>query len=106
MNLTIINEDNAVYIDGMALAGLNLATAGIPSNVHALQWKVNLGWIEFKDNDDFTKPVNEVINVLPDWANNCVTIYNNQIAANLAAQAEAAAKASISQPKSTGTQTI
>ena len=106
MNLTIINEDNAVYVDGLALAGLDLSTTGIPSNVHALQWKVNLGWIEFQDNSDFTKPANEVINTLPDWANNCVTIYNNQIAANQAAQAEAIAKASISQPKSTGTQTI
>ena len=106
MNLTIINEDNAVYVDGMALAGLDLSTTGIPLNVHALQWKVNLGWIEFQDNSDFTKPANEVINTLPDWANNCVTIYNNQIAANQAAQAEAIAKASINQPKSTGTQTI
>ena len=106
MNLTIINEDNAVYVDGTALAGLNLSTTGIPSTVHALQWKVNLGWIEFKDNADFTKPANEIINALPDWANNCVTVYNNQIAANQAAQAEAQAKASISQPKSTGTQTI
>ena len=106
MNLTIINEDNAVYVDGMGLAGLNLTTTNIPENVHALQWKVNLGWIEFQDNSDFTKPANEIINVLPDWANNCVTVFNNQVAANQAAQAEAAAKASISQPKSTGTQTI
>lgn len=106
MNLTIINEDNAVYVDGMVLAGLNLTTTNIPENVHALQWKVNLGWIEFQDNSDFTKPANEIINVLPDWANNCVTVFNNQVAANQAAQAEAAAKASISQPKSTGTQTI
>lgn len=106
MNLTIINEDNAVYVDGMGLAGLNLTTTNIPENVHALQWKVNLGWIEFIDNPDGTKPANEIINVLPDWANNCVTVFNNQVAANQAAQAEAAAKASISQPKSTGTQTI
>jgi len=106
MNLTIINEDNAVYVDGLALAGLDLSTTGIPENVHALQWKANLGWIEFKDNSDFTKPANEVISELPTWANNCITVYNNQIAANQAAQAEAEAKASISQPKSTGTQTI
>ena len=103
MNLTIINDDNAVYVDGSALAGLTLSTTGIPSNVHALQWKVNLGWIEFKDNSDFTKPANEVINALPDWANNCVTVYNNQIAAN---QAEAAARAAQNQPHTTGTQTI
>ena len=106
MNLTIINEDNAVYVDGLAFAELDLSTTGIPSNVHALQWKVNLGWVEFKDNSDFTKPANEIINVLPDWANNCVTVYNNQLAASQAAQAEAIAKASISQPKSIGTQTI
>ena len=70
MNLTIIADDNAVYVDGQALAGLNLSTCGIPANVHALQWKVNLGWIEYVDNPDFTKPANEVINALPDWANN------------------------------------
>ena len=101
MNLTIINEDNAVYVDGMALAGLDLSTTGIPLNVHALQWKVNLGWIEFQDNSDFTKPANEVINSLPDWANNCVTVYNNQIAANQAAAEEAAARASRNQPTTT-----
>jgi hypothetical protein len=106
MNLTIINEDNAVYVDGMALVGLDLSITGIPSNVHALQWKVNLGWIEFKDNSDFTKPANEVINVLPNWANNCVTVYNNQIAANQAATAEAEARAAQNQPHTTGTQTI
>ena len=106
MNLTIINKDNAVYVDGLALAGLDLSTTGIPSNVHALQWKVNLGWIEFQDNSDFTKPANEIINALPDWANNCVTIYNNQIAANQAAQAETIAKAATNQPKTTGTTVV
>lgn len=100
MNLTIINEDNAVYVDGIALAGLDLSTTGIPNNVHALQWKTNLGWIEFKDNPDFTKDQNEVINELPIWANNCVTVYNNRVAeiqAQLASQ---------TQPISTGTQTL
>jgi len=105
-NVTIIVEDGAVYLDGFALAGLNLSICGIPANVHALQWKTNLGWIEFKDNTDFTKPANEVINALPDWANNCVNAFNAQVAANQAAAAEAAAKASITQPKSTGTQTL
>jgi hypothetical protein len=106
MNLTIINEDSAIYVDGLALARLDLSTAGIPENVHALQWKTNLGWIEFKDNLDFTKPANEVINALPNWANNCVTIFNNQVAANQAAEAEAQARASINQPTTTGTQTL
>lgn len=106
MNLTIIAEDNAVYVDGSALAGLDLTTTGIPSNVHALQWKVNLGWIEFKDNSDFTKPANEVINALPDWANNCVTVYNNQVATNQAAQAEEASRMAQNQPTTTGTTVI
>jgi hypothetical protein len=106
MNLTIINEDNAVYVDGMALAGLNLTTTNIPENVHALQWKVNLGWIEFKENDDFTKPVNEIISELPVWANNCVTVFNNQVVANQEALAEAQAVAAFNQPTTTGTQTL
>jgi hypothetical protein len=106
MNLTIINEDNAVYLDGWALAGLNLSTCGIPENVHALQWKVNLGWIEYKSNADFTKPANQVINQLPDWANNCVITFNNQIAENQAVEAQAIEIASRNQPTSTGTQTL
>ena len=110
MKLTIIVEDNAVYVDGVMKAyapnPLDLSQCGIPANVHALQWNQTQGWIEFIDNPDGTKPANEPITVLPDWANNCVTVFNNQVAANQAAQAEAAAKASISQPKSTGTQTI
>lgn len=105
-NVTIINEDKAVYVDGVALMGLDFSTSGIPDNVHALQWKTNLGWIEFKDNLDGTKPQNEVINELPQWANNCVTAYNNQLAANQAAAAAAAAKAATSQPKSVGMQTL
>jgi hypothetical protein len=101
MNLTIINEDNAVYVDGAAIVGLNLQTAGIPDNVHALQWKVNLGWIEFKP-ENFHHPANEVINVLPDWANNCVTAYN----AKVAEQQAFIENAVNNQPTTTGTQTL
>lgn len=100
MNLTIINEDNAIYIDGIALAGVDLSTTGIPDTVHALQWKTNLGWIEFKENSNFSKPQNEVINSLPDWANNCVSVYNNKIA-----EIEEQKRNAI-QPISTGTQTL
>jgi hypothetical protein len=102
MNLTIINEDGAVYVDGAALAGLDLSSTGIPANVHALQWKVNLGWIEFKLDDTGHHPANQVINDLPDWANNCVTVYNRQVEAYQAAAAAAGAN----QPISTGTQTL
>ena len=81
MKLTIIIEDNAVYVDGVMKAyaplPLDLSNCGIPDNVHALQWKENAGWIEFNDNLDGSKPENEPITVLPQWANNCVEIWNN-----------------------------
>jgi hypothetical protein len=83
MKLTIIPVDGAVYKDGYSYSGLDLATA--PSNVHALQWKDTKGWIEFKDNDDGTKPQNEVITELPSWANACVTKWDEAETARLAA---------------------
>ena len=43
---------------------------------------------------------------MPNWANNCVTVYNNQIAANQAAASEAAARAAQNQPHTTGTTVI
>jgi hypothetical protein len=80
MKLTIIVDDNAVYVDGLMKAyaplPLDLTQCGIPSNVHALQWKDTAGWIEFNDNPDGTKPLNEPITVLPAWANSCVDVWN------------------------------
>ena len=99
MNLTIINKDSAIYIDGISLSGIDLSLTGIPDNVHALQWKVNLGWIEYKE-ENFIKPQNEIINSLPNWANNCVSVYNNKIA-----EIEEQQK-NTTQPVSTGTQTL
>jgi len=84
MKLTIIPVDGAVYKDGYSYSGLNLAAA--PSNVHALQWKDTKGWIEFTDNDDGTKPQNEVITELPSWANACVTKWDEAETARLAAE--------------------
>lgn len=83
MKLTIIPVDGAVYKDGYSYSGLDLSAA--PSNVHALQWKDTKGWIEFKDNDDGTKPQNEVITELPSWANACVTKWDEAETARLAA---------------------
>lgn len=105
-NITIINEDNAVYVDGAALAGLDLSACGIPVNVHALQWKVNLGWIEFKTEANGHHPANQVISSLPDWANNCVNAFNTQVAANQAAAVAAAEAAKNNQPKTTGTTVV
>ena len=101
-NITIIKDDNTVYVDGGALSGLDLSSANIPDNVHALQWKSNLGWIEFKENSDFTKPQNQVINELPAWATNCVNMFNAKLAANQAVVANAANN----QPQTTGTTVI
>lgn len=69
MNLTIIPIDGAVYVDGFSYSGLDLAAA--PADVHALQWKNNKGWVEFKENQDGTKLQNQAITELPAWANAC-----------------------------------
>jgi hypothetical protein len=68
MKVTIILEDNTVYKDGQSYTNLDLSS--IPSNVHALQFNniTNTGWIEFTDNEDGTKPQNESITSLPEWA--------------------------------------
>lgn len=75
MKLTIIVDDNAVYVDGVSYI-LDLSQCGIPSDVHALQWKETAGWIEFLNNLDGTKPANEPITELPDWATSCITKWN------------------------------
>jgi hypothetical protein len=80
MKLTIIPSDNTVYVDGVVKAyaplPLDLTSCGIPSDVHALQWKDTAGWIEFEDNPDGTKPQNQPITELPAWANACVEVWN------------------------------
>lgn len=85
MNLTIIPIDGAVYVDGVSYSGLALDTA--PVNIHALQWRSNKGWIEFKDNeDDGTKPQNQAITELPSWANACIVKWDEAKAAEEAAK--------------------
>jgi hypothetical protein len=76
MKLSIIREDNAVYVDGLSFSNLDLSF--IPSNVHALQWKNDLGWIEFVEDENFIKPQNETIRELPDWANIAVDRWNTE----------------------------
>jgi hypothetical protein len=100
MKLTIIPSDKTVYIDNWSIGNLDLSF--IPENVHALQWKNDLGWIEFVENDDFTKPQNEVINQLPDWANTAVARWNTAKEAYEAQQRNAANN----QPLSSGAQVI
>ena len=100
MKLTIIPSDNTVYVDNYAIHNIDLSF--IPSNVHALQWKVDLGWIEFVENDDFTKPQNETIRELPTWA---TAAYNAWVTKKAEIDA-AAARAALQQPTTTGTQTL
>lgn len=79
MRLTIIPSDSFVAVDGDGShQPLDLSTCGIPSDVHALQWYENRGWIEFSDdNDPFTpKPANQDITELPAWANACIAVWN------------------------------
>lgn len=66
MKLTIIPSDGAVYKDNFSFS--NLVLSGIPEDVHALQWNGTKGWIEFKEDENFHKPANEIIDALPDWA--------------------------------------
>jgi hypothetical protein len=84
MKLTIIPIDGAVYKDNYSYSGLDLSF--VPSDVHALQWKDTKGWIEFVDNDDGTKPQNQTITELPNWANTCVTKWDEAEAARIAAE--------------------
>lgn len=71
MKLTIITENNQVGIDGYFYEDLNLSTANIPTNIWALQWNNSQGHLEYTDGQ-----LNETINELPAWANECVTLWN------------------------------
>ena len=80
MKLTIIREDGAVYQDGISHSGLDLSF--IPSNVHALQWNTDNGWIEYCEDVNGNKPSNDKIDILPEWANiaiNCWITTNSEI---------------------------
>jgi len=104
MKLTIIPADSTVYVDNQAIS--NIEMSFIPVNVHALQWKTNIGWIEYVDNDDGTKPANQKITELPSWANSAYAAWETkktELAAELAARIAAAKTL---QPMTTGTQSL
>jgi len=89
MKVTILKEDNMVYVDGKPLE-LDLSTITFPENFWALQWNSSSGHIEYNNpmiqNDEITS--------LPDWANVCVTKWQTrktEIEAERAAAAAAAA---------------
>ena len=104
MKLTIVPADKMVYIDNEAINNIDLSY--VPANVHALQWKTNIGWIEYVENDDGTKPGNQVVTELPDWANRAVAAWETKKAEAQAALAARIAEAQNRQPTTTGTQTL
>jgi hypothetical protein len=75
--VTIITYDNAVYLDLFVYTDLDLSTCGIPANIHALQWNTNSGWIEYTDGTH-----NQDITELPQWALNCVDVWEARYNAN------------------------
>jgi hypothetical protein len=68
MKLTIIPVDKSVGKDGKFYLKLDLSSCGIPTEVHALQWQDNLGWIEYESELVQNEPITE----LPAWANACL----------------------------------
>lgn len=103
MKLTIIREDNTVYKDGISYSNLDLSN--IPTNIHALQFNdsVNVGWIEFSENDFGIKEANENITSLPSWAETAITQWNE---AQVAEETRKSLEAAEDQPVTTGTTTI
>lgn len=75
MRLSIIIPDVMVVKNGMAHAGLDFASAGIPASVHALQWMGTEGVIEHEDASV------ETITTLPLWAEIALDLWEARDAA-------------------------
>jgi hypothetical protein len=58
MRLTIINDDGAVYIDGKSVI---VDCSSVDPAIHAVQWNVDRGLIEFRGDGINPKPENEEI---------------------------------------------
>jgi hypothetical protein len=102
MKLTIIPDDSFVAVDGDSSHNpLDLSPCNIPIEVHALQWFDTKGWIEFDDLIDpfASKPPNEMIESLPEWALACIGVWEAWTPLPLP-------KPAIDQPTTTGTQTL
>jgi hypothetical protein len=106
MKLTIIVDDNAVYVDGVVYSDLDLAT--VPADIHALQFNdaLNAGWIEFTQDAFGNKADNQPITLLPVWATTALTKWDEAKAAKEAKEAADAALAEVAanQPQTSGTQ--
>lgn len=80
MRLTIIPSDKTVVVNGEGRTDLALDLSSIPDDVHALQWNVDTGFIEFATPFLGIKPANESITELPQWALDCVAVHAAQVA--------------------------
>lgn len=49
MRITIIPSDKNITIDGQSLLNVQQDLSWIPSDVHAVQWFGDYGWIEYTD---------------------------------------------------------
>ena len=65
MKITLLNDDNALGLDGVFYSGLDFSN--VPDNIHAIQWNGTKGEIEFYTDEDGEKPANQKITELPDW---------------------------------------
>lgn len=76
-NLIISSVANSVLYNGFSLINLSLP---IPTGIKSLYWdsSESKGWIENLDSDG-NYIGNTDITALPDWANQCLTIYENNI---------------------------
>jgi|DEB0MinimDraft_6_1074348.scaffolds.fasta_scaffold85447_2 hypothetical protein len=71
MRLTVVPIDGTVVKNGVSYSDLDLSGANIPSNIHALQWQGQSGWIELTDMANI--PLTE----LPEWAEAASAIWDN-----------------------------
>lgn len=69
MKLTIVPTDGTVIKSGTAYTGLDLSGAGVPSDVHALQWQGHGGWIEQTD------MTNVPLAALPEWVEAILAVW-------------------------------
>lgn len=65
MRVTIISSDKMVYVNSFAYELADMSF--VPTNIRALQWFGQNGWVEFTDG-----AANQEITQLPDWAQSCV----------------------------------
>lgn len=88
--VTIIVSDGAVYLDQYVFLNLDFSDCGIPDNVHALQWMINSGEIEYThvENCGAPKQPNLPITELPEWALKCVEKWDHAYAQASSSESE------------------